>query len=96
MARILSANLTDSITLKRDGVSLAAQRVRVRRVAQTPVTEGEPISTGAASLEIIGLTSLDIQADDTFTWDGARWVVTSTPVIGTDNVSRKATAEMRV
>ena len=95
MARMLSENLTDSVTLKRAGVSLAAQNVRVRKVSQTSVTEGEPVSTGRAFVEIIGLTTLDIQAEDTFSWDGSLWEVTDTTVIGTDNVSRKASAEMR-
>lgn len=94
MAALLADNLTETITLKRGGTTLDAQPCMVRKVGQVQYTEGEYVSTGSATVEVIGGTSLDIEQEDRFAWDGKNWTVVEAPVVGTNHVSRKAIAKV--
>jgi hypothetical protein len=93
---VIADNLTDSITITRGGVEQDPQSVRVRKVTQSAFDEGEAVGIPAATLEIIGLPTLDIRQGDRFTWDGNEWNVMEFTVMGTDHVTRRATVEVRL
>ncbi len=93
---VIGDNAITSLVLKRGGSDLPAQNVRIAKVSQRSVDEGEAVSTGTSQVRVIGDTTLDIQQDDRFTWDSNNWVVIDPRAIGADHVSRTAIAEMRL
>jgi hypothetical protein len=93
---VIVDNLTESLVLIRNGVALAAQSVRIRKVSQSGYSEGEAVSVGAKSIEIIGETTLNVRQEDRFSWDGSEWEVTEASVVGTDHASRRSASAMRI
>ena len=72
--RALRDDLPVSVVIRRGGISLAAQPVRIV-VKQGSKQDGSTTETSRGSVLVMGEIVLDIQADDRFTVDGALYVV---------------------
>lgn len=98
MARVLAPNLTESITVSRDGAAQAAQNVLFGSPRQRNVNEDDYISTGAVSVPIYGDLTLDLQPGDVFTRsaDGMKYEVVQPMTTATNGVSRTTIVETRL
>lgn len=85
----------ETIVLKRNGAELAPQNVRLAKLSQREVEQSEYLSVGDIAIRIFGETTLNIQVEDTFTWDNKKWSVVEPTVIGFDNVTRSTVAKVR-
>ncbi len=94
MRRLNSDTLDTSLVLIRNGVSLPAQTVALRRLSGSELPDGEVIATPGGALEIRGAFDLDIRSGDRFTWDGIAWKVTGlgTATQTNTSVARRALA----
>lgn len=66
-----------SVALRRGATTLAAQSVRVARIARAPQAVGSQVSASVMSVVVLGPVDMNVQVGDRFTADGIVYEVTA-------------------
>lgn len=92
LREINSSSLESWVTLWRGGFLLPRQKVFFQSVKADSFDEGQAASLPKQVLQIRGAMGFDVQAGDTFEYDGQQWQVTDEPLAVNSSVATRVIA----